>query len=179
MSGLAELLERVCVRAEAQTANLPACVSDQELAEAERILGFALPTEVRRLYGEVANGGFGPEYFLFPLMGEGSTAVTEYGTLRESPSEFWPRGVLPILDWGCGMYGAVDCLRPDAPVLLFDPNADTGDAADAWFQDSPSLTQWLVSWLDGTGWWEEDVMSAEDGAEPRPWTGAAQRVLAG
>jgi hypothetical protein len=56
------------------------------------------------------------------------------------------------------MYAAVDCLRPDGSILLFDPNADTGKWTDAWFQDSPSLTQWLLSWLDGTGWREEDVM---------------------
>ncbi len=35
----------------------------------------------------------------------------------------WPRGVLPILDWGCAMYAAVDCLQPHAPILLFEPNA--------------------------------------------------------
>jgi hypothetical protein len=112
------------------------------------------------------------------LTGHGRTVVAEYGTLRTASGAYWPHGVLPILDWGCSMYAAVDCLHPDAPVLLFEPNAGPANWADAWFLDSPSLAQWLSSWLDGTGWWEEDGMTADDAAEPTPWTDAAARIAA-
>ncbi|MFJ3791206.1 SMI1/KNR4 family protein [Kitasatospora sp. NPDC090091] len=146
-----------------------------------------------RLCTEVANGGFGPDHRLFPLTGEGRTAVrtyrSEYGGPDRSeagpdrgrpgddrPAAHWPRGVLPILDRGCGMYAAVDCLRPDAPVLLFEPNAGPRDWARAWFLDAPSPAHWLEAWLSGTGWWEEDVMPAQDAAEPQPWPDAARRL---
>ncbi|MEV0491127.1 SMI1/KNR4 family protein [Streptomyces atratus] len=176
MNNLSELLLRVRDRAEQETKILAPCVSEQEIADAEQVLGFSLPPLLRLLYLQVANGGFGPDYTLLPLVGDGRTAVAEYGPLGNTRSECWPRGVLPILDWGCGMYAAVDCLAPDAPVLLFEPNADPDDWADAWFLDSPSVAQWLTSWLDGTGWWEEEVMMAEDGPQPTPWLDAARRL---
>ncbi|WP_051942713.1 SMI1/KNR4 family protein [Streptacidiphilus rugosus] len=165
------LIARVRERAQRERGGLPAPVGAREVATAERELGFALPPLLARLYQEVANGGFGPEYFLFPLIGEGRTAVAEYG-----PCEYWPQGLLPLLDWGCGMSAAVDCLDPVAPVLLFEPNAGPDDWAEAWFTDSPSLAQWLQSWLDGTGWWEEEVMLSADAPEPQPWSDAARRL---
>ena len=145
MTSTTELLLRVRERAEQQTGVLAACVSEQDIADAEEVLGFGLPPLLRLLYLQVANGGFGPEYTLLPLVGDGRTATAEYGPPGTAPAEYWPRGVLPILDWGCGMYAAVDCLTADAPVLLFEPNAGPDDWADAWFLDSPSLTQWLTS----------------------------------
>lgn len=173
MGAPSDLVKRVRERALQERGELPARVGEREIAAAERELGFPLPQLLAQLYQEVANGGFGPEYLLLPLIGEGRTAVAEYG-----PCEYWPHGLLPILDWGCGMYAAVDCLAPDAPVLLFEPNAGPDDWAEAWFTDSPSLAQWLSSWLDGTGWWEEEVMMAEDAAEPQPWSDAARRLAA-
>ncbi|BBA98414.1 hypothetical protein RVR_4582 [Actinacidiphila reveromycinica] len=170
------LLDRVRGRADEQTADLPPCVGEQDVARAESALGFVLPPLLGGLYRQVANGGFGPEYFLLPLTGEGRTVVGEYGSLRTSTSESWPHGVLPVLDWGCGMYAAVDCLRPGAPVLLFEPNAVGEDWADAWFEDSPSLAAWLASWVEGTGWWEEEVMMSEDARELVPWPDAARRI---
>ncbi|WP_405726662.1 SMI1/KNR4 family protein [Streptomyces sp. NBC_01537] len=178
MNDLSELLLRVRDRAEREAGALAPSVSEQDIADAEHALGFSLPPLLRLLYLQVANGGFGPEYTLLPLVGDGRTAVSEYGPLQNARSEYWPRGVLPILDWGCGMYAAVDCLAPDAPVLLFEPNAGPDDWADAWFLDSPSVAQWLTSWLDGTGWWEEEVMMAEDGPQPTPWPDAARRLAA-
>ncbi|MCX3059084.1 SMI1/KNR4 family protein [Streptomyces beihaiensis] len=178
MNNLSELLLRVRDRAEQETEVLTPCVSEQDIADAEQVLGFSLPPLLRLLYLQVANGGFGPDYTLLPLVGDGRTAVAEYGPLRTTHSEYWPRSVLPILDWGCGMYAAVDCLAPDAPVLLFEPNAGPDEWADAWFLDSPSLARWLTSWLDGTGWWEEEVMMPEDGLQPTPWLDAARRLAA-
>ncbi|MDH6136046.1 hypothetical protein P3T37_005465 [Kitasatospora sp. MAA4] len=175
MSNDDDLLRRVAERARSQAPVLAAPVSVVEIAAVEAELGFALPVLLRRLYGEVANGGFGPEYLLFPLVGDGETVVSVYRAEcapdDAEPSDHWPRGVLPVLTWGCGMYAAVDCLRPGGPVLLFEPNAGPDDWADAWFQDSPSLAEWLKSWLSGTGWWADDEeLMDEDGefAEPTP-----------
>ncbi|WP_282206216.1 SMI1/KNR4 family protein [Kitasatospora fiedleri] len=164
------LIARVRERAQQGRGELPARAGAGEIAAAERELGFPLPPLLARLYQEVANGGFGPDCFLFPLIGEGRTAVAEY-----RPCAYWPRGLLPILDWGCGMYAAVDCQDPETPVLLFEPNADPDDWAEAWFTDSPSLAKWLRSWVDGTDWWEKEVMPAADAPEPQPWPDAARR----
>jgi len=107
MSAPSDIVARVRERALQERGELPARVGEWEVAAVERELGFPLPRLLVRLYQEVANGGFGPAYLLLPLVGEGRTAVAEYG-----PCEYWPHGVLPILDWGCGMYAAVDCLDP-------------------------------------------------------------------
>ncbi|MEV7233200.1 hypothetical protein AB0N06_04195 [Streptomyces sp. NPDC051020] len=75
-------------------------------------------------------------------------------------------------------------LPPDVVDLLahdedrVEPNAGLDEWADAWFLDSPSVAQWLISWLDGTGWWEEEVMMAEDGLQPTPWLDTARRLAA-
>ncbi|WP_197085147.1 SMI1/KNR4 family protein [Saccharothrix sp. ST-888] len=138
-----DLVRHVRARAEEQSPQLPSCASPHSLTEAEELLGFALPPLLARLYCEVANGGFGPDYQLLPLSGEGQTAVSAYRSERAQsqagPVPHWPRGVLPILDWGCAMYAAVDCLQPHAPVLLFEPNAVEENWPDAWFKDAPSL----------------------------------------
>ncbi|MFC4035882.1 SMI1/KNR4 family protein [Streptomyces polygonati] len=179
MTDLSALFARVRSRAaEQQDTDLPPRASEHDLAQAEFGLGFTLPPALGGLYRQVANGGFGPDYLLLPLTGDGRTCTAEYGTLRAAPERFWPHGILPILDWGCGMYAAVDCLHPDGQILLFEPNAGPADWADAWFQDSPSLAQWLLTWLNGTGWWEEGAPMAGDTVAPRPWPDAAQRLRA-
>ncbi len=104
--------------------------------------------------------------------------LSEYRSERSASAEggtpYWPAGVLPILDWGCAMYAAVDCLDETATVLLFEPNAMTDDGAEAWFVDAESLAEWLETWLAGTGWYREDA--DEDVAEPTPWEAAASRI---
>jgi len=145
MTDTSELLLRVSHQAQQAAGVLAACLGEQDIADAERVLGFVLPPLLRKLYLHVANGGFGPEYTLLPLVGAGRTATAEHRPLRDSHPACWPHGLLPILGWGCGMYAAVGCLTPDAPVLLFEPNPGPDDWADAWFLDSPSLTQWLTS----------------------------------
>ncbi|WP_343950186.1 hypothetical protein [Nonomuraea longicatena] len=73
-----------------------------------------------------------------------------------------------MLDWGCGMFAAVDCRSADATVLLFDPNG----GPDAWYVDAESLTDWLETWLAETGWYEED---ADQDIAMRSWEGLSSR----
>ncbi|MER5320099.1 SMI1/KNR4 family protein [Streptosporangium roseum] len=159
---------------------LPAPVTAQELARAEESLGFALPPVLVRLYHEVANGCFGPEYQLFPLLGDGRTAVATYHKERAESvsggSPHWPAGILPIMDWGCGMYAAVDCRSSEGTVLLFEPNGIEDDWHHAWYLDSESLAGWLETWLAGTGWYGEDPAEDAEPAEPRRWEMARQRL---
>ncbi|WP_234362148.1 MULTISPECIES: SMI1/KNR4 family protein [Streptomyces] len=184
MTDIDDLVQRVATRAASDSKDLPAPVDDARIAEAERQLGFALHPLLARLYGEVADGGFGPDYRLLPLLGPGSSVVGEYLTRREASVGVehpeWPEGVVPILTWGCGMYAGVDCLGEDGQVLLFEPNPYSGGSWDeCWFLDSASLAAWLETWLAGTGWFEEDAVDGGDVVEPQPWEQAAGRLSSG
>ncbi|MGW7043178.1 SMI1/KNR4 family protein [Streptomyces avermitilis] len=150
---------------------LPEPVDTAALARAEAALGFPLPPLLAALYLRIGDGGFGPEYGLLPLLDSppsGEPAVVpQYLANRESgrkdPDWPWPEGILPISHWGCGMYACVDCRTPQGTVLLFEPNAD--DAHHAWYVDAPGLAQWLRTWLDGTGWYDE----SNDDMDLAPW----------
>ncbi|MGC2999776.1 SMI1/KNR4 family protein [Streptomyces sp. G35A] len=157
---------------------LPEPVDEATPARAEALLGFPLPPLLADLYPRTADGGFGPEYGLLPLLdspppGE-PAAVAQYLANRESgrrnPDWPWPEGVLPISHWGCGMYACVDCRSPRATVLLFEPNP--GDPDLAWYVDAPSPADRLRSWTEGTGWYEED----NEGVDLAPWTDVRIRV---
>jgi len=160
--------------------SLPEPADASTLASAETTLGFPLPPLLADLYLRIGDGGFGPEYGLLPLLdsppADEPAAVVQYLANRESarkdPDWPWPEGVLPISHWGCAMYACVDCCTPEAPVLLFEPNADRAD--DAWYVDAPSLTTWLRSWVDGTGWYEE----TNEELEMAPWTDFRIRTTA-
>ncbi|MFE4615803.1 SMI1/KNR4 family protein [Streptomyces sp. NPDC056747] len=182
MIAIEDLVTRVAAKARATSTTLPPAASAEEVAAAEAALGFALPPLLASLYREVANGGYGPEYQLLPLIGAGRTVLSEYQSERSGSAQgetpFWPAGVLPILDWGCAMYAAVDCRSETATVLLFEPNAMTDDGAAAWFVDAGSLAEWLETWLAGTGWYREDAYENED-EEPEemaPWELAVSRI---
>ncbi|MEW9528403.1 SMI1/KNR4 family protein [Microbispora sp. NPDC049125] len=177
MEDLEELIRRVSAKALSAEGRLSPALGTEELVQAEKQLGFPLPPVLARLYHEVANGGFGPDYQLFPLLGEGRTAVSVYREERSMSlscdAAFWPERVLPILDWGCGMYAAVDCQSSDGVVLLFEPNAiDNDDWHLAWFVDSTSLIDWLETWLSGGGWYED----ADGGGDMQPWEMARARL---
>ncbi|MEN3537835.1 SMI1/KNR4 family protein [Microbispora sp. ZYX-F-249] len=178
MADVDDLIRRVTVKALSAEGRLPPAVEAEKVVQAEKQLGFPLPPVLARLYREVANGGFGPEYQLFPLLGEGRTAVRAYleerSMSQSCDAAFWPAGVLPILDWGCGMYAAVDCRSSEGAVLLFEPNpVHDDDWHLAWFVDSKSLVDWLETWLSGEGWYEED---ADGDGDMQPWEMAGARL---
>ncbi|MFE5710440.1 SMI1/KNR4 family protein [Streptomyces sp. NPDC056501] len=180
MTVIEDLVLRVAAKARATSTTLPPAATAEEVTSAEAALGFALPPLLASLYREVANGGYGPEYQLLPLVGPGRTVLSDYRSERSSSAEgetpHWPAGVLPILDWGCGMYAAVDCHSETAAVLLFEPNAIVDDGAAAWFVDAGSLAEWLETWLAGTGWYRENAYEDEDVADLHPWDMAASRI---
>ncbi|MEV7502477.1 SMI1/KNR4 family protein [Streptomyces sp. NPDC093018] len=184
MTDIDDLVQRVAVRAASDDENLPAPVGDAQLAQAEARLGFALHPLLTRLYREVADGGFGPDYRLLPLLGPGSSVVGEYLARRAASVSVahpeWPEGVVPILTWGCGMYAGIDCRSADGQVLLFEPNPYSGGSwAECWFLDSDGIAAWLETWLAGTGWFEEDACDRDDVVEPRPWDQAVNRLSSG
>lgn len=178
------LIARVAAHAAATSpAPLPPVATEADLVETERQLGFSLHPLLRRLYTDVANGGFGPEYLLMPLTGddEVESIVGEYAaftTEREKDRRIWPVGVLPVLTYGCGMYAGVDCTDPNGAVLLYEPNGGTENLAEAWFLDAEGLAAWLESWIAGKGWYREESDLDEHPQELYLWREAGTRLAA-
>jgi hypothetical protein len=174
-----DLIRRVAAKAAAEQSPVRPQVSESDLAQAEESLGFRLHPLLRRLYAEVADGGFGPVgYTLYPL----ATAVLRTTAmapripvdLRDGERLYWPYEAVAIMDWGCAMDAVVDCRSADGAVLLVDPNPGLPDRAEEWFLDSESLAGWLESWLDGTGWYYEE--DPDEMAELQPWPQAVVRL---
>lgn len=138
---------------------LPAPASADALDAAERALGFALPPLLRRLFAEVANGGFGPGEGIIGVAGgwtdTGKDLVEAYAMFVEGPYEVWdwPEGLLPLCHLGDGAYAFVDASDPAAPVCEWDEeiydededeDAPTGPELSA---RRDSLAAWLEEWL--------------------------------
>jgi len=112
-------------------------------------LGFELPPLLRRMYGEVADGGFGPSDGLLPL----DHAVEEYldRRLKGGPraGEQWPPGFLPLIDPEHSFHG-ID-LRSGA-ILFFDLDVVISSSRrwGAAFKPAyPGLVEWFEDWLSG------------------------------
>jgi SMI1 / KNR4 family (SUKH-1) len=158
-----ELVAAVRVRL---SADAPPPSTRQELDEAELQLGFRLHPLLRRLYLEVANGGWGPEYGSAGLIGGARPdlpkdgLVSWYRTMRgPAPDDDedwpgWPKALVPAAHWGCGIWSCVDCASARGPVVRFDPNAAgvvEGEKWKAvWLPERPALAGWLADWLDGS-----------------------------
>jgi SMI1 / KNR4 family (SUKH-1) len=181
-SGFDDLIARVRAHAAATGPQpLPPAATDADLAEAERQLGFSLHPLLRRLYAEVADGGFGPEYFLLPLAGDLDSVVDEYAARtaeRVKGRRVWPAGIAPILTYGCGMYAGVDCTDPNGAVLLYEPNGGPDDPAESWFLDADNLAAWLETWLADAGWYREESDLDEQPQELFLWGDAPARLAA-
>jgi hypothetical protein len=129
---------------------VPAPASDEDIAEAEQIIGYPLPPLLRRLYREVANGGFGPfggvEGLRDGYVGEGPGMLHEYVTWRNLPQEpdappAPPPGVLFFCDFGCAMWALLDCRHPEGQMWWW----DAGDRHKL----KLTLAQWFTAWLSG------------------------------
>ncbi|MFE0593847.1 SMI1/KNR4 family protein [Micromonospora echinospora] len=116
--------------------------SVQAVDEAEQALGHPLPPLLRRIYLEVANGGFGP------VMGVAGGSTDDLGlTAVDRLDSREPSGLLPIAYWGCAVYSYVDCAGRGAMMWGFDPNS--GLAEHSFHAEGISLVDWLDRWLNG------------------------------
>lgn len=139
----------------------PASPAEVEYVEAR--IGHQLPGILRRLYTEVADGGFGPD-----ARGLG---CLRYGN-RDPRGVVWPsvvqlhrrdrRNGLPaswfeLTPGGCTMYWYASLTEPDNPVLLYDTDGwdpDQGQRPeDGITHITPSLREWLWTWAAGGDVW--------------------------
>jgi hypothetical protein len=141
---------------------LPAPATESTLQVAEADLGVRLPSLLRRLYLEVANGGFGPGPGLVGVRGgattdHGKSLEDLYAEMVEAQSEHsawvWPRTLIPVTDIG-GVYVCIDGATEAARVMEFDFEEldEVGHGDRGWsraFRDrSPSLAAYLEEWLN-------------------------------
>lgn len=127
----------------------PAAADPATILRAEAALGVALPATLRRVYAEVADGGFGPGEGLLPL----ARVVEQYHDLR-SPGMMprdraWPVGLLPVV----AMEPGWDCVdATSGKVVAWDPEDLTERSSEDRFRRSfsevhPSVEAWLGAWL--------------------------------
>ncbi len=133
----------------AHPAALAPPASAAALAKAEAALGVSLPDDLKQLYGEVANGGFGPSGGLAPL----DEVTQRYRDLMANPpgedGQKWPAQLLPINLTAPG----ADCYDlQSGEIILWDEESLAEGPSDRVWQgsfkkDAKSLEAWLEGWL--------------------------------
>jgi hypothetical protein len=131
---------------------LPAPATVLALDQAEAQLGLPLPALLRRLYLEVADGGFGPESGLLSA----ADMASAYLELRAgSPSEVeddeWPEGLLPLVAVEAG-HACLDAKTGRMHGSDFE-EVEGEERDEVAFglvirEIAPSLERWLTTWLD-------------------------------
>jgi hypothetical protein len=128
---------------------LPAPVDEAAIATAEAEIGVRLPSALRRVYTDVADGGFGPGEGLLPL----SQVVRQLDELR-SPGMMpegraWPAGLLPLVSmdpgWDCVDAGTGRVIAWDPEDL--DERVSDATWAAAFREVQPSVEAWLTDWV--------------------------------
>jgi cell wall assembly regulator SMI1 len=123
-------------------------LKEAAVAKIEKSLGFGLPDELRQLYLEIGDGGFGPYNGVRRL----SNWARDYSKLRaELPAERgreWPEALLPIV-YRQGKRICVD--RTSGAVVLWTKppkRASEKKWLASFVPQSPSVGEWLERWVD-------------------------------
>ncbi|MEW2623248.1 hypothetical protein [Streptomyces sp. NPDC048106] len=138
-----------------------------EVESAERVIGRPLPELLRRLYTEVADGGFGPDGGLASLV-DGRRAPGDLmdwpaavSVHRRNRAAGLPASWFYLTSGGCTMEWHVSLIAVDNPVLLYDADGwEPGrgeDAHDGLRHATGSLRRWLWTWADGGHVWDEHL----------------------
>jgi hypothetical protein len=122
---------------------------------AEREMGCHLHQFHRRLFREVGNGGFGPGDGLIAIP-EGLPDVQERSMIELkqglfSDHERQMSSVVPLCDWGCGIWSCVDC---ETGAILSISSFGLRDLE----QD---LHSWFEDWISGVNLWDRMVVVDE------------------
>jgi hypothetical protein len=134
-------------------AGLPPPADPAVIARTESTLGFALPPFLRRVYLEVADGGFGPGTGLLGIQ----AAVAAYARLRSGDElprgRSWPERLLPVAERDPGSY-CVDASSDGGRVVDWDPEELAEFSGEKAFAKSfteiaPSVEAWLAEWAGG------------------------------
>lgn len=136
--------------------------TEEQLLATEELLGFTLPSLLRSLYSQIANGGFGPGYGLNGVVGGFGQMVTGYLSCKKTlrlvdfnifeerkdlpgfipiPDYVWPDRFLELCHWGCAIYSFLDANTG----RVF--RGFVGSEYKFGFEyESSSLMEWLQLW---------------------------------
>ncbi len=145
----------------------------------EQRLGFALPTIVKRLSLEVADGGYGPSWGIYRLKQpagqaygypyDGKMSVESWHWLDhnaddyESPERMeqslarFPPKFIRYCEVGCNIEICVDCTSDSGAMFVADPN--TADHFEAIVPLHQTAEEWLWQWLNEEPWPELEYAS--------------------
>jgi hypothetical protein len=141
-------------------------VAQENFVALESLLRHPLPRLFRRLYAKIGDGGFGPGYGLLPL----ASVEHEYLRFRRIYS-WWPGALIPVLEWGCGIFSCIDLASPTTPVLRYDPDMEEDETrrvlgssyiAPHLLPEAASFHNWLEAWLCGRPLFELPLSGAPD-----------------
>lgn len=150
----AQLVERL---AATLSSDAPRPADEKAVERVEAEAGNALPLLMRRIYTEVADGGWGPEY---AVLGVDKGHTDDLGGRLPEVYRTWhatedlephdivlPRSWVPFLHAGCAMHYCVDTGTPEGKVLLVDPNPGPPlEQCVVW--EVSSFAEFLRLWLD-------------------------------
>jgi hypothetical protein len=120
----------------------------------EEATGCPLPPLLRRLFLEVANGGFGPRHggiLGAPGCqgGEWEDLLHVHRAFGSEPDPQVPRHMLWLYDWGCCIWSLVDCSSPEGVMWVWEPHSDGEHWTKSLFCQGIFLSEWLAAWLEG------------------------------
>ncbi|MFJ3642733.1 SMI1/KNR4 family protein [Streptomyces sp. NPDC090108] len=134
------------LRTAARAGTWPPPATPEAVAAAEKTIGFPVPPLLRRLYLEVANGGFGPAEGILGVRGGAAQGnfrdIAELYEDGPDPSGHIPAGVVLIYDWGCTIWSLVDFRDPAGAMWCT-------HQGERWPQGI-TLAEWLAGALAGT-----------------------------
>jgi len=125
----------------------------EELEDFERESGIRLPKILRRIYAEVGDGGFGPDWGINPLRGTSEMSVEVWDHLErqeweQGPPAGWPDPLIRICEIGCNAYYGIDCTTDEGNVIIVDPLQGTEDPV-TWLKPlNKSVGDWLGEWVE-------------------------------
>ena len=124
----------------------PGPPSEAAIAKAEAALGFDLPAELRQLYLQVADGGFGPDRGIYSL----KELVAKHHEFTHEPigerGQKWPKNLLPITgdEWDVH---SLD--RKTGAIVYWDvEEIDYGGWKKSFKEVSQDLETWLGKWAE-------------------------------
>lgn len=122
---------------------MPAPATSDEIRTAEAQLGFLLHPFHRRLFEEVADGGFGPGDGLVGVEGgrdaHGRSLIELRDMLWLDERTPLPAGMVPLCDWGDAIWSCLDTRTEHVLTLDESGLTDTGQ----------SFQSWLADWVSG------------------------------
>lgn len=139
--------------------------SEEAIQLAEAALGFPIPTLLKSIYLDIADGGFGPGYGILGLSmhPDRPTLMDNYREIKKGATYLhleWKTGLLPFCEWGCNIFSCVDCNDEAYPIFW----SEVCHVRPQGF----TLEDFFKMWIDGVDIWTlgKTVEKPKEGINP-------------